>query len=75
MNISKSTPYVRYKENFSSTLHLGSIHVESEYLDRTQKTTLESIQGMTWHNKVVNENKELNLLSEHSLLLEGETHK
>ena len=75
MNISKSTPYVRYKENFSSTLHLGSIHVESEYLDRTQKTTLESIQGMTWHNKVVNENRELNLLSEHSLLLEGETHK
>ena len=75
MNISKSTPYVRYKENFSSTLHLGSIHVESEYLDRTQKTTLESIQGMTWHNKVVNENKELNLLSEHNLFLEGETHK
>ena len=63
MAISKSTPYVRYKENFTSNLHLGTIHVESEYLDRTQKTTIESIHGMTWHNKVVNENKELDLLS------------
>ena len=63
MAISKSTPYVRYKKNFTSNLHLGTIHVESEYLDRTQKTTIESIHGMTWHNKVVNENKELDLLS------------
>lgn len=69
MAISKSTPYVRYKKDFTSSLHLGTIHVESEYLDRTQKTTIESIHGMTWHNKVVNENKELNLLSDTQLEL------
>lgn len=69
MAISKSTPYVRYKKDFTSSLHLGTIHIESEYLDRTQKTTIESIHGMTWHNKVVNENKELNLLSDTQLEL------
>ena len=69
MAISKSTPYVRYKKDFTSNLHLGTIHIESEYLDRTQKTTIESIHGMTWHNKVVNENKELNLLSDTQLEL------
>ena len=69
MAISKSTPYVRYKKDFTSSLHLGTIHIESEYLDRTQKTTIESIHGMTWHNKVVNENKELNLLSDIQLEL------
>ena len=71
MAISKSTPYVRYKKDFTSSLHLGTIHIESEYLDRTQKTTIESIHGMTWHNKVVNENKELNLLSDTQLELTG----
>ena len=69
MAISKSTPYVRYKKDFTSSLHLGTIHIESEYLDRTQKTTIESIHGMTWHNKVVNKNKELNLLSDTQLEL------
>lgn len=57
MEISKSTPYVRYTKQFTSNLHLGAIHIQSEYLDRERKTTLDSIQGMTWQNKVVNENK------------------
>lgn len=57
MEISKSTPYVRYTKQFTSNLHLGAIHIQSEYLDRERKTTLDSIQGMTWQNKVVNKNK------------------
>ena len=68
-NISKSTPYVRYRENISSSLHLGTIHVESEYLDRTKPTTIESIHGMTWHNRIFNENRELPLLSNESTTL------
>ena len=51
MEISKSTPYVRYRENISSTLHKGTIQIESEYLDRERKTTIESIEdkhGKTW---------------------------
>lgn len=62
-NITKSTSYKRYKESFTSSLHLGTIHIETEYLDRTRKTTVESIQGMTWHNKIVDSNKEVELLS------------
>ena len=58
MEISKSTPYVRYRENISSSLHKGTVHIESEYLDRERKTTIESIEGQTWQNVVVQENKE-----------------
>ena len=69
VNISKSTPYVRYRENISSSLHLGTIHVKSEYLDRTKPTTIESIHGMTWHNRIFNQNRELPLLSNESITL------
>ena len=68
-NISKSTPYVRYREKFTSNVHLGTIHVESEYLDNTRPTTIESIHGMTWHNRIYNENKELPVLSDRNILL------
>lgn len=72
MEISKSTPYVRYRENISSSLHKGTVHIESEYLDRERKTTIESIEGQTWQNLVANENKELELLGVGSIGLSGD---
>ena len=71
MEISKSTPYVRYRENISSTLHKGTIHIESEYLDRERKTTIESIEGQTWQNMVNGENKEEDILPRLGLKIEG----
>lgn len=71
MEISKSTPYVRYRENISSTLHKGTIHIESEYLDRERKTTIESIEGQTWQNMVNGENKEEEILPRLGLKIEG----
>ena len=71
MEISKSTPYVRYRENISSTLHKGTIHIESEYLDRERKTTIESIEGQTWQNMVNGENKEEDVLPRLGLKIEG----
>ena len=71
MEISKSTPYVRYRENISSTLHKGTIHIESEYLDRERKTTIESIEGQTWQNMVNGENKEEEILPKLGLKIEG----
>ena len=71
MEISKSTPYVRYRENISSTLHKGTIHIESEYLDRERKTTIESIEGQTWQNIVNGENKEEDILPRLGLKIEG----
>ena len=71
MEISKSTPYVRYRENISSTLHKGTIHIESEYLDRERKTTIESIEGQTWQNMVNGENKEEDILPRLRLKIEG----
>ena len=70
MEISKSTPYVRYRENISSTLHKGTIHIESEYLDRERKTTIESIEGQTWQNMVNGENKEEDVLPRLGLKIE-----
>ena len=72
MEISKSTPYVRYRENISSSLHKGTVHIESEYLDRERKTSIESIEGQTWQNLVVNENKELEMLGVGSIGLSGD---
>ena len=72
MEISKSTPYVRYRENISSSLHKGTVHIESEYLDRERKTTIESIEGQTWQNLAVNENKELEMLGVGSIGLSGD---
>ena len=71
MEISKSTPYVRYRENISSTLHKGTIHIESEYLDRERKTTIESIEGQTWQNMVNGENKEEDILPRLGIKIEG----
>ena len=71
MEISKSTPYVRYRENISSTLHKGTIHIESEYLDRERKTTIESIEGQTWQNMVNGENKEEDILPRLGMKIEG----
>ena len=72
MEISKSTPYVRYRENISSSLHKGTVHIESEYLDRERKTSIESIEGQTWQNLAVNENKELEMLGVGSIGLSGD---
>ena len=71
MEISKSTPYVRYRENISSTLHKGTIHIESEYFDRERKTTIESIEGQTWQNMVNGENKEEDILPRLGMKIEG----
>ena len=47
------------------------MHIESEYLDRERKTSIESIEGQTWQNVVNGENKEEDILPRLGLKIEG----